>query len=243
MSNTIYSGYSSAWKPSGYDIARKYRSFLTYDIEETDTSFTVKVSAGVSLNATITASYSCYLKVTGQTKTTKTGSTVLRGDKKVTIISTKTYTFSKRYEEQTITLEAGVSSSTGAWSGVVQAVATQLVIPALGLYTVSFDTGGVCPPPSSQVLLYGFPAVEPVLPAITGYKFIEWCVGSDHGTPFDFNTLITESIILYAKWEHVPVYVNIDGEWMVGKLYAKVNGEWRDSNDVYVKVDEAWIKI
>lgn len=45
----------------------------------------------------------------------------------------------------------------------------------------------------------GYRIEEPEKPIKKENKFKEWCLGD--GTPFDFNTVVTESITLYAKWQ------------------------------------------
>lgn len=45
----------------------------------------------------------------------------------------------------------------------------------------------------------GFRAVEPEAPTKNGNTFVGWCLRN--GEPYDFETVVTESITLYAKWQ------------------------------------------
>ncbi|MBO4863580.1 MAG: InlB B-repeat-containing protein [Eubacterium sp.] len=66
-------------------------------------------------------------------------------------------------------------------------------------YTVAFNTNGGSPV-SSQSVKSGEKAVKPADPVKEGYIFDGWYKDSECKTVFDFNTPITEPIMLYAKW-------------------------------------------
>jgi uncharacterized repeat protein (TIGR02543 family) len=72
-------------------------------------------------------------------------------------------------------------------------------------YTVTFDTDGGTPTPSSQEITEGEKAIRPATdPSRAGYNFAGW-LGAN-GDEFDFDTKITENITLTAKWtETVPI--------------------------------------
>lgn len=54
---------------------------------------------------------------------------------------------------------------------------------------------------SEQTVLYGNKAVRPVDPAIDGMNFIEWQV---EGVAYDFNSAITNDLVIKAYFEEVP---------------------------------------
>ena len=51
-----------------------------------------------------------------------------------------------------------------------------------------------------------FKAVKPENPTKKGYVFTDWCTknADNEYKPFDFNTIVTENITLYAQWEELP---------------------------------------
>ena len=69
-------------------------------------------------------------------------------------------------------------------------------------YTVSFQGNGseVENLPAPQQVEAGKPAAKPAAPTRTGYQFDGWFTDSSCTEAYDFSTLITEDLILYAKW-------------------------------------------
>ena len=69
-------------------------------------------------------------------------------------------------------------------------------------YTVSFQGNGseVENLPAPQQVEAGKPAAKPTAPTRTGYQFDGWFTDSSCTEAYDFSTLITEDLILYAKW-------------------------------------------
>ena len=63
--------------------------------------------------------------------------------------------------------------------------------------TVSFDSNGGTDI-EAQVIDANSKVIKPINPTRDGYKFVEW---QFNGKTFDFNTEITESMVLTAKWE------------------------------------------
>ena len=65
---------------------------------------------------------------------------------------------------------------------------------------INFNTkgGSIIPPTEIEK---GQKLTKPTDPIKAGYKFIGWYSDEDLTEEFDFNTLITENITLYAKWE------------------------------------------
>ncbi len=70
---------------------------------------------------------------------------------------------------------------------------------ALNLYKISFDVGGGSPI-SEQEIVENELLSEPIAPLKEGYEFIEWQV---NGFRYDFNTPVTEDLILTASWKEV----------------------------------------
>ena len=66
-------------------------------------------------------------------------------------------------------------------------------------YTITFDTNGG-KSIETQVVESGNTVTMPVSPTKEGYTFVSWCSDRDLTTLFDFNTVITSDITLYAKW-------------------------------------------
>ena len=74
------------------------------------------------------------------------------------------------------------------------------------ILTVAFDTKGGTPLIEAQKVKKGDKAAEPDAPYLFGYKLEGWYTEAECIHKFDFNTPITENLILYAKWaEIVPV--------------------------------------
>ena len=69
--------------------------------------------------------------------------------------------------------------------------------PKTDKVTVSFDTVGGTDI-EAQVMNANEKVFKPINPTREGYTFVEWQL---NGKTFDFNTEITESIVLTAKWE------------------------------------------
>lgn len=73
------------------------------------------------------------------------------------------------------------------------------VIPTPKTATVTFDSKGGTPV-ASQTVEVGDVATKPTDPTKEGFTFVQWM--DKNGAAFDFNnTIITEDITLYAKWE------------------------------------------
>lgn len=83
----------------------------------------------------------------------------------------------------------------------------------LNKYTVSFSIDGVI---TNETVEENSKALEPVTPTKEGYTFKGWSLTNDiNGKIFDFNTLITSNLTLYAIFEKEPmkytVTFNVDG--------------------------------
>ena len=71
-------------------------------------------------------------------------------------------------------------------------------------HTVTFDSNGGSTV-ASQTVANGEVATEPGTPRKDGYIFEGWYTDVELTTAYDFATPVTKDIILYAKWEVVPV--------------------------------------
>ncbi|MDD2435692.1 MAG: InlB B-repeat-containing protein [Bacilli bacterium] len=106
-------------------------------------------------------------------------------------------------------------------------------------YLVTFDSTGGSKVSSIEVIRNKTVAKPTTNPTRSGYRFIGWLL---NGTTYDFNTPVTKSITLTAKWEQIIIYtvtieeLGIDGISM--KVIVKKNGtvinalEALDSNGV-----------
>ena len=65
--------------------------------------------------------------------------------------------------------------------------------------TVTFDSNGGASV-ASQTIEPGTCATNPGAISKTNYTFMGWRIGSPNGEVFDFSTLITDDITLYAHW-------------------------------------------
>ena len=84
-------------------------------------------------------------------------------------------------------------------------------------YTVDFNAKGGNPTPGSQTVLYGGTATEPATaPTKKGYTFDGWHTSADAGytlshVNYNFDTVVTENITLYAKWTPIGYEVAFNG--------------------------------
>lgn len=75
-------------------------------------------------------------------------------------------------------------------------------VPVPTTFKVTFDTNGGSAVASVDVKS-GEKATKPADPTKTGYKFVGWFANSELTTAYDFNTVVTADITIYAKWEEV----------------------------------------
>jgi len=78
--------------------------------------------------------------------------------------------------------------------------------------TVSFDSNDGTAV-DAQTVNYGLRATEPEAPAKDKYNFLGWYTDEALTEEYDFNTLLTQDITLYAKWElkEFTAYFNANG--------------------------------
>lgn len=66
--------------------------------------------------------------------------------------------------------------------------------------TVTFDVNGHGTAPDPQTVDIGTKAVRPTDPAQTGWRFDGWYTDKDCTAAYDFDSVVTDNITLYAKW-------------------------------------------
>lgn len=67
-------------------------------------------------------------------------------------------------------------------------------------WTVTFDVNGHGTAPDPQTVDIGTKAVRPTDPAQTGWRFDGWYTDKDCTAAYDFDSVVTDNITLYAKW-------------------------------------------
>ena len=72
-------------------------------------------------------------------------------------------------------------------------------------YTVTFDANGHGTAPGAQTVVSGNTATKPADPTESGWTFGGWFKEAACTTAFDFSTIITGNITLYAKWTEESV--------------------------------------
>jgi len=77
--------------------------------------------------------------------------------------------------------------------------------------TVTFDSRGGSAV-AGQVVQSGQTAEEPEDPVQAGYLFGGWYTDPDCAAPFDFSTLVTTDLTLYAKWTRITYAVTVETE-------------------------------
>ncbi|GHV91999.1 hypothetical protein AGMMS50268_25020 [Spirochaetia bacterium] len=93
------------------------------------------------------------------------------------------------------------------------------------IYTVSFSSnGGSAVPP--QVVEVGGKAIYPTIPTRKFYLFGIWCTDAGLTNEYDFNSVVTSSFTLYAKWTQVsnPVTFQSNGGSVVPSQTVEIGG-------------------
>ena len=114
-------------------------------------------------------------------------------------------------------------------------------------YTVTFNSNGGSKV-ASQTVKYNDKAKEPPAPTKSGYTFAGWYTEEQLTNTYDFGTLVTKDITLYAKWNtnYVPYYppvpptVKIEDDDALGLnttdhfayIVGYGNGEVRPQNNI-----------
>ena len=92
-------------------------------------------------------------------------------------------------------------------------------------YTVSFDSNGGSDV-AAQSVNYKHMASIPTAPILTGYTFVGWFADKDCTNAYDFNSEITDDIILHAKWDinYYKVSFDSQGGSDVATQFTRYNG-------------------
>ena len=114
-------------------------------------------------------------------------------------------------------------------------------------YTVTFNSNGGSAV-ASQTVKYNEKATKPTAPTKSGYTFAGWYTEEQLTNTYDFGTLVTKDITLYAKWNtnYVPYYppvpptVKIEDDDALGLnttdhfayIVGYGNGEVRPQNNI-----------
>ena len=93
-------------------------------------------------------------------------------------------------------------TATSIYDSSVTGTATITVGGGSETYTVTFDSDGGSAV-ASQTVISGEKAVEPKDPTKDGYTFGGWYSDAELTTSYDFDTVVTEDVDLYAKWTEV----------------------------------------
>ena len=80
----------------------------------------------------------------------------------------------------------------------------------LNSYTVNFDTDGIGSAPAAQSVGYGNKVSVPTSPSAEGYTFDGWYLDGDCTEKYDFDSVVTSSFTLYAKWTQISYTVDFD---------------------------------
>ena len=113
------------------------------------------------------------------------------------------YLFEGWYNTSDGTFYSADNPICGTYGGEQFNVTARFIEDANPIYTVSFDSCGGSVVDSQQVAK-DEKAVEPDNPTRASYIFVGWYSDKEYNTPFDFDTPITKTTTLYAKWEADP---------------------------------------
>ena len=76
-------------------------------------------------------------------------------------------------------------------------------------YVISYETNGGTVIADKEVE-EGKSITIPVIPTKEGYNFIGWFIDENLEQPLDYSTKVTSNITIYAKWEEIEKYYNIN---------------------------------
>ena len=85
----------------------------------------------------------------------------------------------------------------------------------------------------------GFRITEPESPSKKGTKFLGWYLGNEE--KYDFNTIVNESITLYAKWDDGPEYEEIKGAVLSSNTSEENKGNEQTSLVIAISVSAVTI--
>lgn len=82
-------------------------------------------------------------------------------------------------------------------------------VPEEGMHTVMFDMNSHGNQIAELTVKDGETVAEPAAPKDSGYLFDGWYTDAAFKKPYDFNTPVTDDLILYAKWRSLVSYAEI----------------------------------
>lgn len=153
------------------------------------------------------------------------------------------YTGSGGSPDSGFTIRAGVSDVNGSASGGIAAIISDLYIPPVNTYTVSFNANGGTGTTPNQTKVSGEAlTIQDNSFTKERYRFVTWNTSADGtGTNYPPGSSYTTNaaLTLYAIWEKatMPVYVSDgNGVYEADAVYANVGGEICECA-VYANID------
>lgn len=92
-------------------------------------------------------------------------------------------------------------TNTGSHPNSFDCAGTYVYAPAVALSFDANTTDTVENMPETQQVLYNTAGIQPQDPTRSGYTFDGWYTDASCQTAYDFTTVLTENITVYAKWE------------------------------------------
>lgn len=118
------------------------------------------------------------------------------------------------------------------------------------VYTIQYNANGGTGAPGNSSKTYDtamtLPSTEPTR---DGYDFLGWSTSSTatsatytagSSLSTDLSTTHGATVVLYAVWRELKVYVKVGGVWVEGSPYVNINGEWKRIVCVYVNNNGTW---
>ncbi|MDR2712583.1 MAG: InlB B-repeat-containing protein [Clostridiales bacterium] len=129
---------------------------------------------------------------------------------------TETVTYNESPTDVPIGMLANTGYGSGSWStnpvgAMITEDTTFTYTFTLNIYTVSFDSAGGSTVADITVN-HGSKVIKPANPSKTGYSFEDWYTDEDCADLYDFDTLVTSSFTLYAKWQIITYIVEFDSD-------------------------------
>jgi uncharacterized repeat protein (TIGR02543 family) len=122
----------------------------------------------------------------------------------VTLLGTFTHTYGKTTTAQTKYFSAKITGLDNLGSSNVSSVKVSISVPALAIFTVTYNANGGTGAPSSQTLYYGQSiTISSTVPTRTGYTFQGWATTSTGSASYWGGSSFTTkaNATLYAVWK------------------------------------------